>query len=336
MGSRRIRTELAKKGHNVNRKCIVRIMRDMGIGAIYPKPKTTLANKAHKVYPYLLRDIEVTYPNQAWAIDITYIPMAKGFLYLVAIIDWYSRKVLSWRLSNTMDTSFCIEALEDALQHYGPPDIFNSDQGSQFTSTDFTEKLLDHGVRISMDGKGRWVDNVFIERLWRSLKDVNAQLHSAFIGGQEIHRLVRLDFGGRVFFADVGNGWPALNLFPAYEGVSFECFGMTYRSVVTENWVRIFHQRQGKESLQMEINVTPKSEAEIQEQINSRYTSGIEYPFSTSLRFSLIVGNAFLFLRGNRLERYSMDSFSTLELREKEIPSAINSEFGFDVSSYFL
>ena len=170
MGSRRIRTELAKKGHNVNRKRIVRIMRDMGIGAIYPKPKTTLANKAHKVYPYLLRDIEVTYPNQAWAIDITYIPMAKGFLYLVAIIDWYSRKVLSWRLSNTMDTSFCIEALEDALQHYGPPDIFNSDQGSQFTSTDFTEKLLDHGVRISMDGKGRWVDNVFIERLWRSLK----------------------------------------------------------------------------------------------------------------------------------------------------------------------
>ena len=170
MGSRRIRSELAKKGHNVNRKRVVRIMRDMGIGAIYPKPRTTLANKAHKVYPYLLRDIEVTYPNQAWAIDITYIPMAKGFLYLVAIIDWYSRKVLSWRLSNTMDTSFCIEALEDALKHYGSPDIFNSDQGSQFTSTDFTQKLIDHGVRISMDGKGRWVDNVFIERLWRSLK----------------------------------------------------------------------------------------------------------------------------------------------------------------------
>ncbi|MCY9829493.1 IS3 family transposase [Vibrio chagasii] len=170
MGSRRIRNELAKKGHNVNRKRVVRLMRDMGIGAIYPKPRTTLANKAHKVYPYLLRDIEVTYPNQAWAIDITYIPMAKGFLYLVAIIDWYSRKVLSWRLSNTMDTSFCIEALEDALKHYGPPDIFNSDQGSQFTSTEFTQKLLDHGIRISMDGKGCWVDNVFIERLWRSLK----------------------------------------------------------------------------------------------------------------------------------------------------------------------
>ncbi|MBY8088894.1 IS3 family transposase [Vibrio fluvialis] len=170
MGSRRIRNELAKKGHNVNRKRVVRLMRDMGVGTIYPKPRTTLANKAHKVYPYLLRDIEVTYPNQAWAIDITYIPMAKGFLYLVAIIDWYSRKVLSWRLSNTMDTSFCIEALEDALKHYGPPDIFNSDQGSQFTSTEFTQKLIEHGVRISMDGKGRWVDNVFIERLWRSLK----------------------------------------------------------------------------------------------------------------------------------------------------------------------
>ncbi|EJL6586538.1 IS3 family transposase [Vibrio cholerae] len=170
MGSRRIRTELAKKGHCVNRKRVVRLMRDMGIGAIYPKPQTTLANKAHKVYPYLLRDIEVTYPNQAWAIDITYIPMAKGFLYLVAIIDWYSRKVLAWRLSNTMDTSFCIEALEEALKNYGPPDIFNSDQGSQFTSTEFTQKLIEHNVRISMDGKGRWVDNVFIERLWRSLK----------------------------------------------------------------------------------------------------------------------------------------------------------------------
>ncbi|CAK2439811.1 transposase [Vibrio crassostreae] len=158
-----------KKAITLNRKRVVRLMRDMGIGAIYPKPRTTLANKAHKVYPYLLRDIEVTYPNQAWAIDITYIPMAKGFLYLVAIIDWYSRKVLSWRLSNSMDTSFCIEALEDALKHYEPQDIFNSDQGSQFTSTEFTQKLPDHGVRISMDGKGRWVDNVFIERLWKRL-----------------------------------------------------------------------------------------------------------------------------------------------------------------------
>ncbi len=166
MGSSRIRTELVKKGHYINRKRIVRIMRNMGIGATYPKPKTTLANKAHKVYPYLLRDIEVSYPNQAWAIGITYIPMAKGFLYLVAIVDWYSRKVLSWRLSNTMDTSFCIEALEEALQYYGPPDIFNADQGSQFTSSEFTQKLLEHGIWISMDGKGRWLDDVFIEQSW--------------------------------------------------------------------------------------------------------------------------------------------------------------------------
>ena len=184
MGSRRIRTELAKKGHSVNRKRVVRLMRDMGIGAIYPKPKTTLANKAHKVYPYLLRDIEVTYPNQAWAIDITYIPMAKGFLYLVAIIDWYSRKVLAWRLSNTMDTSFCIEALEEALKHYGPPDIFNSDQGSQFTSFAWTEALKTAGVKISMDGKGRFMDNIFIERLWRSLKYESVYLH-AWSGGRE-------------------------------------------------------------------------------------------------------------------------------------------------------
>ncbi|EOG5907671.1 IS3 family transposase [Vibrio vulnificus] len=187
-----------KKGHNVNRKRVVRLMRDMGIGAIYPKPRTTLANKAHKVYPYLLRDIEVTYPNQAWAIDITYIPMAKGFLYLVATIDWYSRKVLSWRLSNTMDTSFCIEALEDALKHYGPPDIFNSDQGSQFTSTEFTQKLIDHGVRISMDGKGRWVDNVFIERLWRSLKYEEVYLnHKRSLSETAMHRVKQL-LGGRL------------------------------------------------------------------------------------------------------------------------------------------
>ncbi|EJL6535478.1 IS3 family transposase [Vibrio cholerae] len=216
MGSRRIRTELAKKGHSVNRKRVVRLMRDMGIGAIYPKPKTTLANKAHKVYPYLLRDIEVTYPNQAWAIDITYIPMAKGFLYLVAIIDWYSRKVLAWRLSNTMDTSFCIEALEEALKHYGPPDIFNSDQGSQFTSTEFTQKLIEHDIRISMDGKGRWVDNVFIERLWRSLKYEEVYL-KAYITPRE----AELEIGNyMVFYNEERNHQGLNNLTPdeAYFG----------------------------------------------------------------------------------------------------------------------
>ncbi|EKF9234778.1 IS3 family transposase [Vibrio cholerae] len=216
MGSRRIRTELAKKGHSVNRKRVVRLMRDMGIGAIYPKPKTTLANKAHKVYPYLLRDIEVTYPNQAWAIDITYIPMAKGFLYLVAIIDWYSRKVLAWRLSNTMDTSFCIEALEEALKHYGPPDIFNSDQGSQFTSTEFTQKLIEHDIRISMDGKGRWVDNVFIERLWRSLK-----YEEVYLKAYTTPREAELEIGNyMVFYNEERNHQGLNNLTPdeAYFG----------------------------------------------------------------------------------------------------------------------
>ncbi|MBY8113236.1 IS3-like element ISVpa4 family transposase [Vibrio fluvialis] len=216
MGSRRIRTELAKNGHSVNRKRVVRLMRDMGIGAIYPKPKTTLANKAHKVYPYLLRDIEVTYPNQAWAIDITYIPMTKGFLYLVAIIDWYSRKVLAWRLSNTMDTSFCIEALEEALKHYGPPDIFNSDQGSQFTSTEFTQKLIEHNVRISMDGKGRWVDNVFIERLWRSLK-----YEEVYLKAYTTPREAELEIGNyMVFYNEERNHQGLNNLTPdeAYFG----------------------------------------------------------------------------------------------------------------------
>ncbi|MEZ9292434.1 IS3 family transposase [Vibrio lentus] len=206
MGSRRVRTELAKKGHNVNRKRVIRIMRDMGIGAIYPKPKTTLTNKAHKVYPYLLRNVEVTYPNQAWAIDITYKPMAKGFLYLVAIIDWYSRKVLSWRLSNTMDTSFCIEALEEALKHYGPPDIFNSDQGSQFTSSEFTQKLTDHGVRISMDGKGRWVDNVFIERLWRSLK-----YEEVYLKAYTTPRQAELEIGNYMVFYNEERNHQGLN-----------------------------------------------------------------------------------------------------------------------------
>lgn len=170
MGSRRLVDELQDAGFRVNRKKVQRLMRLMGIEATYPRKRTTIANKKHKVYPYLLRDMKISYPNQAWATDITYVPMAKGFVYVVAIIDWYSRKVLSWRLSNTMDTHFCLEALEEAIERYGPPEIFNSDQGSQFTSTEFTDKLKEYKVKISMDGKGRWIDNVFIERLWRSLK----------------------------------------------------------------------------------------------------------------------------------------------------------------------
>ena len=169
-GSRRIGGELADEGHAVNRKCVQRLMRRMGMNALYPKPNTSRAHHAYKVYPYLLRGLSIERANQVWCADITYIPMRKGFLYLVAIMDWHSRKVLSWRMSNTLDTGFCVAALHEALRKYGAPEIFNTDQGCQFTSEDFTQVLKDANIRISMDGKGRWVDNVFIERLWRSLK----------------------------------------------------------------------------------------------------------------------------------------------------------------------
>lgn len=169
-GSRRIRDWLKDEGHRVNRKRIQRLMQTMGLVALYPKRNLSLANQAHKVYPYLLRNLPIDRPNQVWATDITYIPMARGFVYLVAIMDWYSRRVLSWRVSNTLDASFCVDALNEAIETYGTPEIFNTDQGSQFTSDDFTDVLKKHDIQISMDGKGRWVDNVFVERLWRSVK----------------------------------------------------------------------------------------------------------------------------------------------------------------------
>ncbi len=167
-GSRRVRDELEDQGHRVKR--IQRLMRQMGLRALYPRRRTSQPGKGHKIYPYLLRDLSIERANQAWATDICYLPMAKGFMYLVAIMDWHSRRVLSWRVSNTLDTDFCIEALEEALQRFGTPEIFNTDQGSQFTSEAFTGVLNDHGIHISMDGKGRWIDNVFVERLWRSVK----------------------------------------------------------------------------------------------------------------------------------------------------------------------
>ena len=142
----------------------------MGLRAVYPRKKLSQPGAGHRIYPYALRDVAITRPNQVWATDICYIPMAKGFVYLVAIMDWASRRVLAWRLSNTLDSQFCVEALEDALAQYGPPEIFNTDQGAQFTSEAFTTVLKEAGVIISMDGKGRWVDNVFVERLWRSVK----------------------------------------------------------------------------------------------------------------------------------------------------------------------
>ncbi len=169
LGSRRMTEYLKKEGFKVNRKRVQRLMRLMGIQAIYTKPRTSKPNKENKIYPYLLRNLNIEKPDQVWCSDITYIPMRKGFLYLVAVMDWHSRYVVSWRLSNSMDVTFCTEALDDALAQ-GIPEIFNTDQGSQFTSDDFTDILKEKKVAISMDGKGRYLDNIFIERLWRSLK----------------------------------------------------------------------------------------------------------------------------------------------------------------------
>ena len=169
-GSRRLWAELRGEGHDVNRKRVRRLMRLMGIEAIYQKPNTSRKHPSHKIHPYLLRNLVIGRPNQVWCADITYIPMAKGFVYLVAVMDWFSRRVLAWRLSITMETDFCVEALQEAMDRYGKPDIFNTDQGVQFTAAAFIETLSGQGVRISMDGKGRFLDNIFIERLWRSLK----------------------------------------------------------------------------------------------------------------------------------------------------------------------
>src|SRR3954462_1755130 len=169
-GSRRMAAWLATQGHRVNRKRVQRLMRLLGLAAIYQRPNTSKPAAAHKIYPYLLRGLAIERVNQVWCSDITYIPMAKGFLYLVVIMDWVSRAVLAWRLSNTLDADFCVEALEEALACYGRPEIFNTDQGSQFTGEAFTGVLTRNGIAISMDGKGAWRDNVFVERLWRSVK----------------------------------------------------------------------------------------------------------------------------------------------------------------------
>lgn len=169
-GSRRIRNELRDRGFTIGRTHVRTLMKKMAIEALYRKPRLSIPFAGHKIFPYLLRGLKIDRANQVWAADITYIPMAKGFVYLVAILDWASRKVLSWRISNTLDTSFCVAALEEAMERFGKPEIFNTDQGSQFTSESFTEKLLNNGIQVSMDGKGRWLDNVFVERLWRSLK----------------------------------------------------------------------------------------------------------------------------------------------------------------------
>ena len=177
-GSRKLSDALRKEGRDANRKHVQRLMRLMGLESMAPKPNTSEPHPEHVVYPYLLRGLAISRVKQVWATDITYIPMKAGFVYLVAIMDWYSRRVLSWRISNTLDTSFCIDALNEALDRFGQPEIFNSDQGSQFTAEDFTKPLRSRGIAISMDGKGRCLDNVFVERLWRSLKYEEVYLHA--------------------------------------------------------------------------------------------------------------------------------------------------------------
>ena len=215
-GSRRMTVWLQRQGRPVSRKRVQRLMRIMGLQAIYRRPRTSLRALGHKVYPYLLGGMEITRPNQVWATDITYIPMARGFLYLVAIIDWYSRYVLAWRLSNTLDADFCVDALEEALSK-GKPEIFNTDQGSQFTGEAFIGLLKKHGFRISMDGKGRYADNIFVERLWRTVKyeevylkaysngreakaGLNAYFH--FYNAQQPHQALGYRAPAEVFYVD--------------------------------------------------------------------------------------------------------------------------------------
>ena len=177
-GSRMLRGLLAQQNLEVGRRHIKTLMRKMAIEAIYRKPNTSKPAPGNRIYPYLLRNLVVSRPNQVWAMDITYIPMARGFVYLAAVVDWFSRRILTWKLSITMDTSFCIEALEEALSMNEKPEIFNTDQGSQFTSETFTERLKKEGIKISMDGRGRWRDNVFVERVWKSIKYEEVYLHA--------------------------------------------------------------------------------------------------------------------------------------------------------------
>jgi putative transposase len=195
-GSRKTARALSLQlGTKINRKRIQRLMRTMGLAAIYPKPNTSKARREHKVYPYLLTGLVINRPNMVWATDITYVRLKQGFAYLVAVIDWYSRKVLSWRLSNTMDTSFCMEALQEAIDIHGAPNYFNTDQGAQFTADEFTAILKANGVSVSMDGKGRAIDNVFTERLWRSIKYENI-----YLKGYETMRQAESGIGEYLYF----------------------------------------------------------------------------------------------------------------------------------------
>jgi putative transposase len=220
-GSRMLRDLLKQDGYKVGRRHVRTLMKKMGIDALYRKPRTSRRHPNNPIYPYLLRDLPIVRANQVWACDITYIPMRRGFLYLVVILDWYSRRVLSWRLSNTLTTDFCLEAVEEAIDRYGVPEIFNTDQGSQFTSTEFTGLLKENGIRISMDGKGSWRDNVFVERLWRTIKYDEVYLHAyvsmndaknhletflKFYNSRRPHRSLDGRTPNAVYFENVGAG----------------------------------------------------------------------------------------------------------------------------------
>jgi len=220
-GSRRMAVFLRGRGHRVNRKRVQRLMREMALAGMAPGPATSKPHPQHKVYPYLLRGVAVTRPNQVWSTDLTYIRLARGFAYLVAIIDWYSRRVLAWRISNSMDASFCVDCLEDALRHHGKPEVFNSDQGSQFTGDAFTGVLRREGVAISMDGRGRALDNIFVERLWRNVKYEDVYLkgyanmaeltvglaqYFAFYNAERPHQALGYGTPDQVYRAGVGGG----------------------------------------------------------------------------------------------------------------------------------
>ena len=233
-GSRKMVLFLKKVGQLVNRKRVQRLMRQLGLAGMAPGPNTSRPHPEHKIYPYLLRGVAVVRPNQVWSTDITYIRLPRGFAYLVAIIDWYSRRVLSWRISNSMEAVFCVDCLEDALRHHGTPEIFNSDQGSQFTSTAFTDVLKREGVIISMDGRGRAFDNIFVERLWRSVKHEDVYLkgyasmgelmlgltdYFAFYNGERPHQSLANRTPDAVYQSAIGGGAMIVDKFPrAVEG----------------------------------------------------------------------------------------------------------------------
>jgi len=205
-GSRMLRDMLRREGQVIGRKHVSTLMKTMGIEALYRKPNASRRHAAHPIYPYLLRDVKIDRPNQAWATDITTIPMRRGFVYLVAVVDWCSRRVLAWRLSNTLTTDFCIEALEEAISRYGPPEIFNTDQGSQFTSAEFTGVLKENGIRISRDGKGCWRDNVFVERLWRSIK-----YEEVYLKAYDSVSAAKASLGAYLAFYNAGRPHPSLD-----------------------------------------------------------------------------------------------------------------------------